>query len=164
MQGYKPGAHYLYRLCGMPGNILEMKNAVWYVNGRNFDEGLSLKNEFMVSSGAFTETIEEDDKIALDNYRPGLHTPDSMVIAFDKTQIKKYQSKLKLTPYIIRDTSVGPFKWMNKNTIWTPDNFGPLTIPAGCYFGLGDNRHNALDSRFTGFIKAADIKGVVLNK
>ncbi|MEI9957615.1 MAG: signal peptidase I [Ferruginibacter sp.] len=89
---------------------------------------------------------------------------DSTIVTFDNAQIKKYQSKIKLLPYILKDTVGGVFKWLDKNTTWTVDNFGPLTIPAGCYFVMGDNRHNALDSRYTGFIKADDIKGVVLNK
>ncbi|MGG9964256.1 signal peptidase I [Ferruginibacter sp. SUN106] len=161
---FKPGAHYLYRLCGIGGDTLEMKNAILYVNGKNFDEELNLKYEFEITAKAFNEIVEDEDKPAEGSYSSPLQSKDSMTIAFDKTQIKKYQSRIKLTPFIVNDTTNGPFKWLDKNTTWTTDNFGPLAIPAGCYFSLGDNRHNAMDSRFTGFIKQADIKGVVLNK
>ena len=89
---------------------------------------------------------------------------DSFVVNLDKQMVKKYEAKIKLVPYFLNDTINGPFKWLDKNSTWTADNFGPLKIPAGDYFGLGDNRHNALDSRYTGFIKKEDIKGVVLNK
>jgi signal peptidase I len=46
----------------------------------------------------------------------------------------------------------------------TPDieairNFGPVTVPPGHYFFLGDNRDNANDSRFLGFIPEDDIRG-----
>jgi len=163
MENFKFGSHYLYRLCGVSGNTLEMKNAVLYVDGKNFDEDLSLKYEFEISKKSFEDIIEEADKTD-GSYKPFYPPEDSMLIDLDRTQIKKYQSLLKLTPFISRDTANGPFKWLDKNTTWTVDNFGPLTIPQGYYFGLGDNRHNALDSRFTGFIKAADIKGVVLGK
>ncbi|GAB2831456.1 S26 family signal peptidase [Ferruginibacter profundus] len=164
MQDVKPGTHYLQRLCGMPGDVLEMKNAVLFVGGKNFDEELNLKNQYPVSTKELDTIIEDEDKAREDNYRSMFSNPDSVLIALDKNQVKKYQSKIKLHLYIESDTSNNIFKWLDKNSGWTADNFGPLTIPAGSYFVLGDNRHNALDSRYTGFIKQADIKGVVLNK
>lgn len=77
---------------------------------------------------------------------------------------------------------------------WTIDNFGPLTVPSPgetitinadnyslyqhlpdvkigsytikekLYFFLGDNRHEAMDSRFRGLISHSNMVGVVKNK
>jgi len=41
----------------------------------------------------------------------------------------------------------------------TRNNWGPLVVPAGHYFLMGDNRDHSLDSRFKGFIPRDVIRG-----
>lgn len=42
------------------------------------------------------------------------------------------------------------------------DTFGPVTVPEGQYFCMGDNRDNSNDSRFWGTVPARYIKGRAL--
>ncbi|HEY6114771.1 MAG TPA: signal peptidase I [Candidatus Dormibacteraeota bacterium] len=42
------------------------------------------------------------------------------------------------------------------------DEWGPLVVPGGKYFVLGDNRDDSSDSRYWGFVDAAAVKGRTL--
>lgn len=39
------------------------------------------------------------------------------------------------------------------------DNFGPVTVPSGQLFVMGDNRDNSMDSRYWGFLPLSYVKG-----
>jgi len=39
------------------------------------------------------------------------------------------------------------------------DNFGPVTVPEGSIFVMGDNRDQSFDSRFWGFVRLEDVLG-----
>ncbi|HEX5715085.1 MAG TPA: signal peptidase I [Thermoanaerobaculia bacterium] len=51
----------------------------------------------------------------------------------------------------------GTFDWRTYRP--TRDNWGPLVVPPGKYFALGDNRDDSEDSRYWGFLDTRAIKG-----
>ena len=42
------------------------------------------------------------------------------------------------------------------------ERYGPVTVPAGHYFAMGDNRDNSQDSRYWGFLPGHYVKGRAL--
>jgi signal peptidase I len=81
--------------------------------------------------------------------------------------VAQVESYLKGTPGA-QDASHPAFAWQREFVIEevadgayrpTLHNWGPLVVPPGRYFALGDNREQSLDSRFWGFVDAAKVKG-----
>lgn len=67
------------------------------------------------------------------------------------------------------DPAAEDFRWQKNYLVrtaaaaagYTPsrNNWGPLVVPKGNYFVLGDNRDNSLDSRYWGWVPDSLIKG-----
>jgi signal peptidase I len=144
-----------HRLCGLPGDLLEIKAGVLYVNGQNADKSLRLQHIFKMPAED-SVAIEYDEKQA---YTIPPYT-NTLYVALDDRRVSR--DKLNCERYVLppglRDEDI--YTVFKQN--WNRDHFGPLRVPKGAWFLLGDNRGNSRDSRQYGFIEQSKYLGTVI--
>jgi signal peptidase I len=159
---------FVYRCMGMPGDVVEMKNGITFVNGANADTGFEVKRSYRLyspdASSLLNSTgIRTDEDPITDN--------QTAYLLLNQAEVKLLNAACKpgIDSLVTVDMSnlspdLFPFLYKAGKRAWGLDNFGPFKVPAGNYFLLGDNRHNAADSRFTGFVSQDSVPGVLIGK
>jgi len=106
------------RCIALPGDVVEIKNKVLYVNGKKLDE-------------------------------PYVKHTDSRIFPGIKMPSFAYQKEWEERHFVYYTSSKGNPR----------DNFGPIRVPPGCIFVLGDNRDYSFDSRFWGPLPLSHLLG-----
>jgi len=150
---------WIHRLVGMPDDWIEIKNGTLYVNGKNIDKLLRVMHNYMVSKNDYPQFKHNglvSDAAVLFDFGP---YGDSALVSIEDRKLNAVtRKKVKITKMDTKEPMI--FRTFQQH--WSIDNFGPLHIPKGKYFVMGDNRHNSADSRWFGFIDERNIVGVVL--
>ena len=146
---------YVSRCVAKGGDIVEIKDAVVYLNNKKLDEPYTW-NEYRISSKELS-TIQG----YVDRYKYPLQplNDSTYSITFSAADLRNYHLKLK--PVILSNEIAGAELFVDFRK-YGPDNFGPVKVPENSYFLMGDNRHDAFDSRYIGFIKNEDVVSTVI--
>jgi signal peptidase I len=128
------------RVCGMEGDVVEIRNGDLYINGKPADSNMNLQNEYKLSKNTFATYY---DLLKDKEHFEGM---DSITVSMSSGFVKEHN--IPCTKWVQSSGETVPE--IKKG--WNLDFYGPVKIPKNHYFVLGDNRHGALDSRFIGFI------------
>ena len=116
----KDGTRLVKRVIGLPGDTIEMRDEVLYVNG------------------------------TAERYSPADATPFLPGIFEDQHPLVVIEHLPECDHYVMALPSRGAMR-----------TFGPLVVPKGEYFMMGDSRDNSNDSRFIGAVPREKILGRV---
>lgn len=159
---YSEETNFLSRICGMPGDKIEIQNGNLYVNGKSPDDQLDLMFEYKFL------TLYTEKALELCNYNSSdlefLYNwkADSSLIVLSKSTLKKFQDNNIRCQRFIWELE-DPFINKLYHKPWKRDNFGPYIVPANHYFVLGDNRCLSRDSRYFGPVPFDKVLGTMLN-
>lgn len=130
--GYQYGRDYVKRVIALPGDKVEVRQGELYIND---------KKEPLHGYEVFRVDRRMDPVVAVDMLPAA---PDSEVI--------------HIAPAVYQALWEGR-TLEHELGLSLRDNFGPVVVPEGQYFGMGDNRDDSCDSRFWGPIPRENIKG-----
>jgi len=124
-----PQEDVVKRVIGIPGDTLQGRNGTVYRNGKPLNEPYVQRLGTPDTEIAWDGRVGVPPEVIPERYGSHNHVP-LLVSTVDKRTYRP-----------------------------TRDNWGPLVIPRGYYWMMGDNRDESLDSRFMGPIPRSVVRG-----
>lgn len=128
--------NYIKRCVAIPGDKLEVRNAVLYINGQPGQQFPHSQTTYTVVTNGqpiSSDVLEENEIDEPEVVGPGTYR--YMLQAVEVPMIKKQPGVVSVTPYYYPANIISPHpsEWVypydTTNFKWNRDNYGPLTIP-----------------------------------
>jgi signal peptidase I len=144
---------YLKRCIGTPGDTIEIKNRVIYVNNQMVPLPRNVKYVMDFNSPAEDRLriFPKNSGWTKDNYGPLVVPKQGMLIPLNAQNFSGWEI------FINREGHQA--KLINGSVIIDGKAADSYKVEHDYFFGMGDNRNNSLDSRYWGFIPKENIVG-----
>lgn len=149
----------VHRLCGLEGEEIEIRNGDIYINNKPVDQGLPLTYTYRLSIADMNKLAETED---IDPLLLQVISRDSAMGSIPRDMITSHS--INARRIILNKNEKNEYIESKYSKPWNADNFGPIIVPKGKYFVLGDNRLGSQDSRYTGFVDKKDYVATALIK
>ncbi|GAB3043864.1 signal peptidase I [Acinetobacter apis] len=143
----QPSVSYIKRVVGLPGDHIQYQSGVLIINGQRIASVATDFNREKDSQSSFKanytlETLGEHKHLVR-------HLQDRNPV-IEQYNYAMSTNNPSLIPFVAKDSQV----FLHSNgSDWD------VTVPAGHYFAMGDNRDESSDGRFWGFVPEENLTG-----